>query len=62
MYPANRRDVEEAVALVRELAPADRNGIELIALAARLKVPPEHVESLTRRYPEYFVRVGNDSR
>jgi len=62
MYLASRREVEEAVALVRELAPADRDGIGLTALASRLKVPTDRIELLIKRHPEYFVRVGTESR
>lgn len=62
MSLANRRQVDDTGALVRELAPADKSGIGLTVLASRLNVPTDRIEALVRRHPDYFVRVGNESR
>ena len=56
---ANRRDRDEATQLVRALADAPRQGIPMVRLSAKLNLSSDRIESLVRRNPKYFLRVGD---
>lgn len=62
MSLVNRKEVDKVVALVRELTPAGNSGVRDTVLASRLNVPIDRIKSLVRRYPEYFVRVGDEPK
>ena len=57
-----RKEADDVLAMVHEVAPCGRSGIELDTLARRVSITSNRVEKLLSKHADYFVRVGDDRK